>query len=51
MPTSWSKLLAEILDLPLQLFITALDHGHAALERLELAARFHVEHGNLTRLI
>jgi len=48
---SLDKLLAEILALPLQLFITALDHGHTALERLGTAARFHVKHGNLTRLI
>ena len=48
---SLDKLLEEILALPLQLFITALDHGHPALERLGAAARFHVEHGNFTRLV
>jgi len=48
---SLEKLLAEILALPLQLFITALDRGHPALERLGVAARFHVEHGTLTRLL
>ena len=48
---SLERLLDEILGLPLQLFVTALDPTHPALERLATAARFHVEHGKLTRLI
>jgi len=48
---SLDRLLREVLELPLQLFITALDAAHPAFEGLGVAARFHVEHGNFTRLI
>jgi DNA replication and repair protein RecF len=49
--TSLHKLLDEVLALPLQLYVTALESTNAALERLESPARFHVEHGVLTRLV
>jgi len=45
------RLLAEIVRLPAQLFVTALDPGNAALQMLPPGARFHVEHGSVTRLI
>jgi hypothetical protein len=45
------RLLDEILALPLQLFVTALDHADRALDRLRPAATFHVEHGFVTRLV
>jgi DNA replication and repair protein RecF len=48
---SLERLLKEILDLPLQLFVTALDASKHALDRLVPNARFHVEHGVLTRLL
>jgi DNA replication and repair protein RecF len=46
-----NRLLDEILGLPLQLFVTALDHEDRALARLGPAATFHVEHGSVTRLV
>jgi DNA replication and repair protein RecF len=49
--TSLERLLAEVLALPAQLFITALDPRNVALERLPAGRRFHVEHGSVTRLI
>jgi DNA replication and repair protein RecF len=45
------RLLTEVLSLPAQLFITALDAGNPALQALPAAPRFHVEHGKVTRLI
>lgn len=45
------RLLDEIVQLPAQLFVTALDPCTKALDRLPSAARFHVEHGVVTRLI
>lgn len=45
------KLLEEVVDLPAQLFITALDPRNPALDRLPEGHRFHVEHGSVTRLI
>jgi len=50
-PVSLGALLDEILALPLQLFVTALDGAHPCLERLKNPARFHVEHGKVTRLL
>jgi recombinational DNA repair ATPase RecF len=50
-PRSLEGLLDQILALPLQLFVTALDGAHPALQRLQSAARFHVEHGKVTRLV
>jgi DNA replication and repair protein RecF len=47
----FGALLEEILTLPLQLFVTALDSANPGIERLDMAARFHVEHGKVTRLI
>jgi recombinational DNA repair ATPase RecF len=45
------RLLGEILALPAQLFITALDPTNPALASIPSGARFHVEHGSVTRLI
>jgi DNA replication and repair protein RecF len=45
------RLLAEVLSLPAQLFITALDAGNPALKGLPAGRRFHVEHGSVTGLI
>ena len=45
------RLLAEVIDLPAQLFVTALDPSNAALAGLPEGHRFHVEHGVVTRLI
>ena len=45
------RLLDEVIQLPVQLFLTALDPSNPALQRLPAARRFHVEHGVLTRLI
>jgi len=49
--TSLERLLAEVLALPAQLFITALDSGNPVLRGLSAGRRFHVEHGSVTRLI
>jgi DNA replication and repair protein RecF len=46
-----NRLLREVLDLPVQLFVTSLEPEHPALHQLRPAARFHVEHGVFTRLI
>lgn len=48
---SLNRLLDEILGLPLQLYVTALEGSNPALERLASPARFHVERGVLTRLV
>jgi DNA replication and repair protein RecF len=48
---SLGRLLAEVLRLPSQLFITALDAENPALQGLPGGHRFHVEHGSVTRLI
>lgn len=45
------RLLGEIVKLPAQLFITALDPTNGALELLPTGRKFHVEHGTVTRLI
>jgi DNA replication and repair protein RecF len=45
------RLLAEIVGLPAQLFVTALDAENEALGLLPDGRRFHVEHGSVTRLI
>jgi DNA replication and repair protein RecF len=45
------KLLAEVVSLPAQLFVTALDPHNPSLERLPARQRFHVEHGSVTRLL
>lgn len=45
------RLLKEVVSLPAQLFVTALDPGNAALESLPDGHRFHVEHGSVRRLI
>ena len=45
------RLLHEVVELPAQLFLTALDPGNPALAGLPEGHRFHVEHGAVTRLI
>jgi DNA replication and repair protein RecF len=45
------RLLAEVIDLPAQLFVTALDPANPALQGLPIGHRFHVEHGSVMRLI
>jgi DNA replication and repair protein RecF len=45
------RLLMEVVSLPAQLFVTALDPGNPALAHLPDGHRFHVEHGAVTRLI
>ena len=45
------RLLDEVIQLPVQLFLTALDPRNPVLSRLPQARRFHVEHGVLARLI
>ena len=45
------KLVSVILELPGQLFVTALDPSVVAFGRLPAARRFHVEHGKITRLL
>jgi recombinational DNA repair ATPase RecF len=45
------RLLNEVVDLPAQLFVTALDAENPALRGLPSGPRFHVEHGSVTRLI
>jgi DNA replication and repair protein RecF len=49
--TSLDRLLSEVLTLPSQLFITALDPANPALRRLPDGPRFHVEHGHTARLL
>jgi DNA replication and repair protein RecF len=49
--TRLGRLLEEVLSVPAQLFVTALDAGNLALERLPRGHRFHVEHGSVTRLL
>jgi len=45
------RLLREVLELPAQLFVTALDPQNPSILALPEGHRFHVEHGILTRLI
>jgi DNA replication and repair protein RecF len=45
------RLISLILDLPGQLFVTALDPSMAAFQRLPVARRFHVEHGKIAPLL
>jgi recombinational DNA repair ATPase RecF len=45
------RLLTEILDLPAQLIVTALDPASTGLTSLPTGHRFHVEHGAVTRLL
>ena len=44
------RLVGLILELPGQLFVTALDPAMEAFRRLPDARRFHVEQGKITRL-
>jgi DNA replication and repair protein RecF len=45
------RLLMEVVELPAQLFVTALDAGHPSLRSLPAGARFHVEHGVISALV
>ena len=45
------RLLGEVVSLPAQLFITALDPSNPVLTSLPDGHRFHVEHGKVRRLI
>jgi len=45
------RLLAEVVSLPAQLFVTALDPQNPSLQSLPAGRRFHVEHGSVTRLL
>ena len=45
------RLISVVLELPGQLFITALDPQMPAFDRLPVARRFHVEHGKITPLL
>jgi DNA replication and repair protein RecF len=45
------RLLQEVVSLPSQLFVTALDPANPALKTLPEGHRFHVEHGSVRRLI
>jgi DNA replication and repair protein RecF len=45
------RLLVEVVDLPAQLFVTALDAQNSSLQYLPAGRRFHVEHGSVTRLL
>ena len=45
------RLISVVVELPVQLFVTALDPALAAFRRLPAARRFHVEHGKISRLI
>jgi recombinational DNA repair ATPase RecF len=45
------RLLKEVVSLPSQLFVTALDPSNPALASLPEGHRFHVERGSVTRLI
>jgi DNA replication and repair protein RecF len=45
------RLLTEVISLPAQLFVTALDPKNPSLRHLPAGRRFHVEHGSVTRLL
>jgi DNA replication and repair protein RecF len=45
------RLLNEVLDLPAQLFVTALDAQNPSIRALPQGHMFHVEHGILSRLL
>ena len=45
------RLVTELIELPAQLFVTALNPAVTAFERLPEPRRFHVEHGKTARLI
>lgn len=48
---NFELLLEEIVSLPSQLFVTALDEKNPALRRLNANAMFHVEHGAVAALV
>jgi recombinational DNA repair ATPase RecF len=45
------RLISVVLELPGQLFVTALDPTMPAFQRLPVSRRFHVEHGKITPLL
>jgi recombinational DNA repair ATPase RecF len=50
-PGNLERLVSVLVDLPAQLFVTALDPSVAAFQGLPTARRFHVEHGKIGALI
>jgi DNA replication and repair protein RecF len=46
-----ARLLGEVIDLPAQLFVTALEPENPCLGHLPAGRRFHVEHGSVRRLL
>jgi DNA replication and repair protein RecF len=46
-----ARLVEEVVSLPAQLFVTALDPSNPSLGRLPAGRRFHVEHGEVTPLL
>jgi recombinational DNA repair ATPase RecF len=50
-PTSLARLIGEIQELPIQLFVTALNTDHEAIRALKPGRRFHVERGKMTALL
>lgn len=50
-PGNLERLVSVLVDLPAQLFVTALDPSVAAFQSLPTARRFHVEHGKIGALI
>jgi DNA replication and repair protein RecF len=49
--TNLERVISLVVDLPAQLFVTALNPTIRAFERLPPTRRFHVEHGKITRLL
>ncbi len=45
------RLISVVMEMPGQLFVTALDPNMPAFSRLPVATRFHVEHGKITPLL
>jgi DNA replication and repair protein RecF len=50
-PGNLERLVSVLVDLPAQLFVTALDPSVEAFQGLPTARRFHVEHGKIGALI
>jgi DNA replication and repair protein RecF len=50
-PANLDRLVEELIGLPAQLFLTALNPAAEAFERLPTPRRFHVEHGQISRLL
>jgi DNA replication and repair protein RecF len=50
-PANLQRLISEVVEVPAQLFVTALDPTVQALEALPIPRRFHVEHGKISPLL